>query len=153
MPLVFDPAIIEQFFGTAGEMHTTEEIHPDIKPAQRTLWIEYAGPALKYTILLNIDQDSVSISGDTIQPFGAHSMYEIYVPCTEILAVPDPYRPEQTSLSFYYGETESYDNRHMTVMKRPDGELKVWPSFPFPPGHPCLSGSDSALQTPPAGND
>lgn len=52
MFLVFDPKIVEQLFVTPGEMIATEGIHPEVQPVQRTLWIEYAGTTLKYTICL-----------------------------------------------------------------------------------------------------
>ncbi len=63
-------------------------------------------------------------------------MYEISIPCTEIVEGPDGYHPGQICLSFYYGDSSLQANRQMTIMKRPDGELKVWPSMPFPPDYP-----------------
>ena len=62
-------------------------------------------------------------------------MYEIVIPCSEIVAGPDGYHFGKICLSFYYGDSGVVDDRRMTIMKKPDGELKVWPSGQFPIGH------------------
>jgi hypothetical protein len=62
-------------------------------------------------------------------------MYEITVPCSSIVEGPDGYHEGYTCLSFFYGGT-TRAHRQMTIMKTPTGDLKVWPAYPFPPGHP-----------------
>jgi len=47
----------------------------------------------------------------------------------------DPYHGEFKAVGFWYGETDDRRNLHLTIMKRPDGDLKVWPGFPFPESH------------------
>lgn len=130
MALKYDPSLIERFFGTAGEFTQLAE------STDKIIWIDYAGPVLRYRIMLHIDRDVVLVSGDTVHPFGGDSMYEISIPCSEIVGGPDGYHPGQICLSFYYGDPSLQANRQMTIMKRPDGELKVWPSMPIPSGHP-----------------
>jgi hypothetical protein len=128
--LKYDPSLIVRFFGSAGEFTTSAE------SSEQMVWIDYAGAVLRYAIMLILDRDLVLISGDTSHPFGGDSMYEISIPCTEIVEGPDGYHPGQVCLSFYYGDPSLQSNRQMTIMKRPDGELKVWPSMPFPQDHP-----------------
>jgi hypothetical protein len=140
MPIAYDPAVIESFFDTAGDWSETEEMG-------RILWLEYAGPTLKYIIHLDIDMEAVGVSGDIAHPFGGDSMYEICVPCSHITSGPDPYHPRQICLSFFYGGSDLNRDRRMTIMKTPTGELKVWPAYPFPAGH--RSGEKLTPQSPP----
>lgn len=129
MALEYDPALIERFFGTKGEVHRTAET------GDRIHWIGYSGPVLKYAIWLCLDHESVLVSGDASSPFGAHSMYEISVPCSHIRASPDGYRPGEIGLSFFYGGFDPKRHLYLVILKAPNGELKVWPSHPFPRGH------------------
>ena len=131
MPLTYDPAIIESFFGTRGEIEDVGD--------WRILLLDYAGPTLKYSVILNLTLETVSISGDVSRPFCADSMYEIAVPCSEIIAGPDGYHQGQICLTFYYGGTDINVHRRMTIMKTPDGELKVWPYYQLPDGHPAAA--------------
>ena len=129
MPIAYDSAVIEEFFGSCGE------IEQMAGTGQRVLWIDYAAPVLKYRIMLHLDSEAVGVSGDVSHPFGADSMYEICVPCSLIVSGPDGYHPGQTCLSFLYGGTSMHHHRQMTIMKSSTGELKVWPAYPFPAGH------------------
>ena len=134
MPLTFDPAVLESFFGTRGEIEDVGD--------WRILSLDYAGPALKYRVMLNLSHETVSISGDVSRPFGADSMYEIAVPCSEIIAVQDIYHHDQTCLLFFYGGTDINMHRRMSIMKAPNGELKVWPYYQWPDGHQFAAPSE-----------
>lgn len=131
--LKFDPTLMELFFGTPGVTHLSAD------SADPVVWINYAGPVLRYQLYLQVDREVVAVSGDTVMPFGGHSMYEIYVPCTEVVGTPDGYLPGHICLSFYNGDPSLQTNCQMTIRKRPDGELKVWPVIQFPPAHPIVS--------------
>jgi hypothetical protein len=134
MPTIYDPATIKQFFGTEGELGETEVIG-------RSIWIDYSGPVLQYWIILNLDAESVFISG---RPPGAAWVYELSVPCSEIESGPDPYArddPERISLRIYYGGKDYRPHLRMRILKVSNGELLVWPEYPFPPGHVfCTDG-------------
>lgn len=99
-----------------------------------TRWITPAGD---YATLFYIHQsdEQVSVSGDPDRPFGSDSFYEIYVPCNCIRLAQDPYYPNQQGLTFWYGSPENIVNLRLTIYKRPDGDLKIWPCFPFPEDH------------------
>ena len=63
-------------------------------------------------------------------------MYEFGVPCTDIVAFPAERDPDGIALGFFYGDTADKHNRTLTIVKRSDGDLVVWPSWPYPKGHP-----------------
>ena len=95
--------------------------------------IEYAGKHLKYSLCFSDADEIVSISGDPEVPFGADSFYEINIPCDSITQSQDGYYPDQTGLNFWYGDRTKKHNLTMMLLKRPDGDLKVWPACPWPP--------------------
>lgn len=129
MGIQFDAAALTAFF---GEQPIFEEEPVGILDVTA---FDYSGEHLKYTLFLNHTWNCAMISGDTTSPFGADSLFEISVPCDSISAGPDPYRADQVCLSFWHGPQTDYANRTLTLMKRPDGDLKVWPRTKFPPGH------------------
>ncbi len=88
---------------------------------------DYSGTALRYLLLICPEKNEVLISGDTSIPFGADSLYEISILCDAIETFPDPYYEGQTALGFWDGPLSVPKNRCLTIMKRPDGDLKVWP--------------------------
>jgi len=141
MPIAYDSAVIGEFFNSGGEITNSPETN------DRILWIDYSAPILKYRIMLHLDKEAVSVSGDVSNPFGADSMYEISVPCSLIVAGPDSYHPGQTCLSFLYGGSEMQDHSQMTIMKTPTGELKVWPGYPFASDHAFSSTSHAKRET------
>jgi hypothetical protein len=131
MAIAYEPDVLERFFGC-----TVEPLDPPSEALGRILWIEYAGATLRYQLYIHVDTLSVGVSGDSSHPFGADSMYEIYIPCTSILEGPDGYYPHQQTLRFYYGDHTLPESLQLSILKRPDGDLKVWPSMPFPLDHP-----------------
>jgi hypothetical protein len=138
MPITYDPDVVAAFFGSPGEINTVAVTE------DRIVWIEYSGPLLKYRVLLHLDQEAVSVSGDPSHPFGADSAYEICVPCSHISEFPDGYHPGQKGLSFCFGGADFNKDRTMTIMKTPAGELKVWPEYAFPAGHGFSRDRDRA---------
>ncbi|HMJ65144.1 MAG TPA: hypothetical protein VK615_07315 [Candidatus Binatia bacterium] len=117
-----------EFFGVQPETSTIEgfgRVH--------SFW--YSGERLQYLIYVDEDIDSVCVSGDPSAPFGGDSLYEVCVPCDCIKVFPDPYHKGQVALAFYYGPTNDPANRRLTLMKRPDRDLKAWPTFPMPQAH------------------
>jgi len=96
---------------------------------------DYAGKRLRYQLFIHEKEDQISISGDPETPFGADSLYELYLPCDTIELFADPYRAEFRAVGFWYGGSNERSNLRLTIMKRPDGDLKVWPAFPFAESH------------------
>ena len=62
-------------------------------------------------------------------------MYEITVPCDCITQIEDGYYEGQTGLGFWYGDPKQKHNLTMMLLKRPDGDLKVWPACVWPNRH------------------
>jgi hypothetical protein len=85
--------------------------------------------------MLNLADEIAMISGDTELPFGANSMYEISIPCDSIKQIEDGYYPGTTGLGFWYGDPTKKHNMTMMLLKRLDGDLKVWPSCVWPERH------------------
>ncbi len=77
----------------------------------------------------------VFASGDILHPFMADSMFEFCVPCDCITEIPDSYYPGKTGLGFWYGDPGKKHNLTMMLLKRPDGDLKVWPTSAWPDRH------------------
>jgi hypothetical protein len=98
----------------------------------RLFTFRYSGRHLRYEFWVHAVEEQVSISGDTTNPFGADSLFEFYVPCDSLSFVEDGYYPGQVALACWYGSREDPSNQRLTIRKRPDGDLKVWPIFPFP---------------------
>jgi hypothetical protein len=84
MPIIYNSAVIEAFFGFDVEAAIAELEGLE----DRILGIDYAGATLKYSILLHLDKEIVGVSGDVSRPFGADSIFEFYVPCSLIVAGP-----------------------------------------------------------------
>jgi len=99
-------------------------------------FFDYASKRLQYQLWVHEKEDQVSISADPTLPFGGDSLYEVYVPCDTIRLFPDPYHGEFKAVGFWHGDAKDRKNLRLTIMKRPDGDLKVWPEFPFPQSHP-----------------
>lgn len=130
MPIQWNDSDLQRFFGTAlvGDQ--------DGDPTDRVYELDYAGKRLKYRMMLLVDSDIVSISGDPELPFGADSLFEIIIPCDSISLCSDGYYPGQAGLAFWYGSTAHPHNCTMQLLKRPDGDLKVWPGYAWPTRHP-----------------
>ncbi len=103
--------------------------------AQRVFTLQYDGGRLKYELIIDTEYDIVSISGSHESPFGADSLFEIAVPCDSIATCADGYYPEQIGLNFWYGDPTQFHNRTMQLLRRPDGDLKVWPACVWPKRH------------------
>jgi hypothetical protein len=112
---------LEQFFGCP----------PSLALNQETLFFfDYTSKRLRYLLVVDEKGQQVSISADPERPFGADSLYEFYVPCDTIELFSDPYHAEFKAIGFWYGGGTALGNRRLTIMKRPDGDLKVWPELP-----------------------
>ncbi len=129
MPIEFDRADIEAFFNARMD----DTFFPD--SGREQYWLDYSGQLLKYSIIIDVEREAVMISGDPDTPWGAQSMYEIGVPCTSIL-VRRIGRDEGVTFACYYGDTSDRRNRTLAIIKRPDSDLIVWPSWTYPAGHP-----------------
>jgi hypothetical protein len=112
---------LEQFFGCRA--------NPGANDGKLHIF-DYASKRLRYMIMVHEKENHVAVSADPERPFGADSFYEIQVPCDTIQLFPDPYHPEFKAMGFWYGGTIDRRNLRLTIMKRPDGDLKVWPEFP-----------------------
>lgn len=144
MPIEFDSNVIEAFFGSSIAL-------PEPGDHGVSGTIDYVGKKFKYSLIISDADEVVSISGDPDVPFGADSFYEFNIPCDSISISQDGYYPEQTGLNFWYGDMSKKHNLMMMLLKRPDGDLKVWPACPWPPRHPlhkiCWNDSDSQPYT------
>lgn len=99
---------------------------------EKNCMLEYSGKILKYQIFINNEADTVSISADTELPFSSESLYEICVPCKNIVFKSSndiPYR------KFHFSFHSSSDTTNETTLaltvagRLSDGELAVWPYF------------------------
>lgn len=98
--------------------------------------IGYTGKNLRYALYLDVTDEVVMISGDMSTPFGADSLFEIGIPCDSITEISDGYYHGNKGLGFWYGDRNQKHNMTMMLLKRPDGDLKVWPTCVFPERHP-----------------
>ena len=91
----------------------------------------YTGNILKYEIIVSENDNQVSVSADTEQPFGGSSLYEFYVPCKRIFLSPkDSTHYREFHFCFYTSNELSMESLSLTISKREsDGELVVWPYF------------------------
>jgi len=91
----------------------------------------YSGNILKYQIIVDENENQVSVSADTVQPFSSESLYEFYVPCKRIFLSPKEstaYR--EFHFSFCTTNEFTMESLSLTISKREsDGELVVWPYF------------------------
>ena len=92
----------------------------------------YLSKRLKYNLVVRDKEDEICISADPTLPFGGDSLFEFCVSCDMIALMEDPYHPEFKALGFWYGGSKELRNLRLTLMKRPDGDLKVWPVYPRP---------------------
>ena len=144
MAISFDKQRVESFFGQkiASPLSNGHGV---------TGMIDYTGNALKYQMIISESDECVSISGDPQDPFCADSFFEFNVPCDSITECDDGYYPDQSGLAFWYGDTSQKHNMTMMILKRPDGDLKVWPSCPWPVRHPlyklCWQNTDAEPYT------
>ena len=84
------------------------------------------------------EEQQVSISADPVTPFSAQSLYEFYQPCDRIRFIDDAWYGGYVGMECWYGTMDYKTNhRRLLVMKRRDGDLIVWPTYPFPPDHRC----------------
>jgi hypothetical protein len=141
VPIDFEPALLEAFFGLPRGSSRERVVE------EGTHVFEYSGPKLRYCLMVDSVRLTAMISGDTSTPFG-ESLYEIGVPCSSIRITPlygDAEHTKQVgeALAFYY-DIMGQPRRTLTIFKRRDGELVVWPSVPYPLGHPNASCDDFA---------
>lgn len=108
----------------------------EAQPGKKMFVVDYSGRLLKYSFWFQITDECVLISGNDTIPFGADSLYEIVVPCDGVAVCDDPYDPNQTGLAFWYGDPKQRMNLTMILLKRSDGDLKVWPNSVWPQRHP-----------------
>lgn len=92
-------------------------------------------------MVIDATSQCVSISGCPETPFGADSLFEVCVPCDSVTAFADGYHDGQIGLSFWYGDVERRENCTMQLLKRPDGDLKVWPACVWPLRHPYFKAT------------
>jgi len=128
MAIDFVKSEIETFFGT-------KLLVPNVDSSQINWYVKYSGRVLKYELLFCGNDETISISGDPEHPFGADSIFEFNVACNLITTCPDGYYDGETGLLFKYGNSIC-EQSTMILLKRPDGDLKVWPYPPWPMGHP-----------------
>lgn len=130
--------MVEGFFGC--RLFDCREADSDV-PAGSTLstgeryWINYQGQLLQYELIIDVPNETVMISGDPEQPWGGQSMYEIGAPCTSI-DIEECGSGQPAMFTCFYKDQTGQSKRTLTILKRPDTDLVVWPSVPFPPGHP-----------------
>ena len=132
MALTWRDEDIKHFFGCESPSVI------EAQPTKEMFIIDYSGKLLKYSIWFLITDEIVLISGNVAIPFGADSLYEIGLPCDSVSVCDDPYDPNQTGLAFWYGDPKLRMNLTMMLLKRPDGDLKVWPEAVLPNRHPYL---------------
>ncbi len=129
MPISWQEDVLFRFFGSSPEPSNVEE------QKDRVSFVDYVGKHLRYSIWLHLHEELVMISGDQTHPFGADSLFEIAIPCDSISEIPDGYYSGNTGLAFWYGDQNQKHNMTMMLLKRPDGDLKVWPSCVWPERH------------------
>ena len=137
MAIDFAKSEIEAFFGT-------ERLVPNVDSSQINWFIKYSGRVLNYEVLFCGNDETISISGASDEPFGADSIFEFNVACNLITTCPDGYYNGETGLLFKYGNAIYEQNTTMMLLKRPDGDLKVWPSPPWPMEHPLNFNTGNA---------
>ena len=124
---------------------------PD-SPTGDIYMFDFSGPRLNYGVWIQPDVDYVMVSGDPVTPFGGHSFYEVYVACGSIWRTVDTYRhPHGTKLEdaeffgldFCTGPEHRIDQGSLTLLFRPDGDLKVWPAYPLPESHPLSEATEA----------
>ncbi len=147
MPIAWDSVVFEKFFNAVPYPSNVEE------QRDRVSFVDYVGKNLRYSFWLHFADEVVLVSGDTSHPFGADSLFEFCVPCDHITEIPDSYYPGEKGLGFWYGDPRKKHNLTMMLLKRPDGDLKVWPTSAWPDRHSyfhtCSSDDSSKRFDPP----
>jgi hypothetical protein len=77
---------------------------------ERVSFVDYVGNNLRYSFWLHLADEVVFVSGDTLHPFGANSLFEFCIPCDHITEIPDSYYAEKTGLGFWYGDPRKKSN-------------------------------------------
>ena len=93
---------------------------------------EIQGQLLRYQIFVDEISETVFISGDDKFPFQPRSLYEISVHCN-LIRLQSGDDPNQKALSFWFGPPEDQYSLRLMLLKRPGGDLTVWPGVCFPP--------------------
>ena len=96
----------------------------------------YKGSLLNYEIYVEPRREVVAIGANDGEPFGSDSIVEVCVACDLVRLVSDGYNPAQEALEFRYGSPRDPESLRLMLLKRPDGDLKIWPAYPMPKGHP-----------------
>lgn len=130
MALIWREEDLKNFFGCE-----TRTVCEGI-PGKEMIVIDYSGTLLNYSFWFQITDEYVMVSGNDSIPFGADSLYEIVVPCDSVSVCEDPYDPGKTGLQFWYGDPNQRMNLTMVLLKRQNGDLKVWPTTVWPNRHP-----------------
>ena len=126
MAIAWDPTDVRMFL--AGSFSENQ--------SGRWTTFQYQGALLKYEITIDSENDVVFIGADDESPFGADSMMEAAIACDAIRLVQDEYYPAQQALEFRYGAVADAESLRLMLLKRPNGDLKIWPAYPMPLLHP-----------------
>ena len=129
MSIEWDDIALQSFFGLVPTFAVGDDDRKGVA------MLDYAGKILRYSFWFHMTDEVVLVSGDTLHPFGADSMYEFSIPCDRVTEIEDSYYPGKSGLGFWYGEPNEKENMTMMLLKRPDGELKVWPGRAWPERH------------------
>jgi hypothetical protein len=91
----------------------------------------YEGKILKYILVIDDENNQVSVSGDNTSPFGSESIFEFYVPCKLIVfKSSDEIDYRLFHFSFYNSDEATEESLRLTISgRKSDGELVVWPNF------------------------
>ena len=96
----------------------------------------FAGSELRYELQVHVHEQKVSLSADCKQSSRSDQIYEIVVPCDRITLIDAPCSTTRHTVICWYGPVDHELNRRLTINKRDDDELSVWPHVPFPEEHP-----------------
>ncbi len=132
--MTWNPSDMERFFGCIPDIHESV-------PNGTSYFFQYSGKLLVYHLYVYEHIDQVSVSGDPDHPFG-FSLFEFYVPCDSITISRAFDDSDQECLQFWDGGHEA-TNLRLKVVKRADGDLMVWPNYPFSPEHPARKSQTS----------
>lgn len=125
----YDQSKLEGFFGCKAEILPSPE-------GDETIRFNFSSKRLKYSIWLHPREKLVLYSADPEMPFGAVALVEISAPCDQVTVCESSTAKPWFSVLFWHGSTEEQTNRTLTINKRPDGDLSVWPNVRVPRRHP-----------------
>ena len=96
---------------------------------ETTHFLNYQGNILKYQIIIDEENDQVSVSGDTSCPFSSESLYEIYAKCVLIKYESESeVKYRRFRFLFYNSSKTTPENLRLTIAgRKSDKELVVWP--------------------------